>query len=50
MAGKGDCVNISETTKEITISRAEYNTLQATIDQQQSEIDALEYRIKTILS
>lgn len=37
-------------TAQITISQAEYDLLQTTIKNQQAEIDALEYRIKTILS
>jgi septal ring factor EnvC (AmiA/AmiB activator) len=47
---KSNLSNISEATAEITISKSEYDSLQTTIKNQQAEINALEYRIKTILS
>jgi len=50
MDSTGNCPNSSETTEKITINRDEYSRLQALVKQQQSEIAALEYRIKTILS
>lgn len=40
---------IQETEETITISLGEYDRLQQTIKRQGEEIEALEYRVKTLL-
>lgn len=37
-------------TEKISISREEYEKLRSIIKQQEAEIEALEYRIKTLMS
>lgn len=49
MNNRSNFSNNSEATAEITISMVEYNKLLSTINQQQAEIDVLEFRIETLL-
>lgn len=38
-----------ETAEAVTIGQCEYDRLQETVRQQREEIEALEYRVKTLL-
>lgn len=50
MSQNGGKVESNAKNETVTIPRAEYDGLLAAIKQQEEEVEALEYRIKTLLT